>query len=140
MSTCKNRWLPESRRIASARSGWRLADDEFWDEGVELFQIQLDPPDSISLGFTIGSGRTRILEFRGLVDVQIDGPLFMAQGGMGWDILDISMITGSPPRNDGRLVYFMELANAIICFASLPGRIQTPSVALDHASTPSPQR
>jgi hypothetical protein len=99
--------------------------DEVWDAeragGAELFLLRLKAPDSLLLGLSVNAGARRTLVFDGVADFQLDGQLVLGDEGIGWDVLGTFMLVGSAERVDGRLVYFMELSNAVVCFASHRG-------------------
>ncbi len=88
---------------------------------VGLFLLRVSAPDTLTLGFSLDSGGSRFLEFPGLTDIQIDGPLIPEEEGTGWDVLDNMMLECSAPREDDRVVYIVMLANALLVFASFAG-------------------
>lgn len=121
----ENRWFPGNPDRAQFVSGWNLEDEQslnLEDSGVRgLFLLRVSAPDTLTLGFSLDSGGGRFLEFQGLADIQIDGPLIPEEEGTGWDVLDNMMIECSSPRTDGRVVYAVMLANASLVFASFAG-------------------
>lgn len=126
MSRQQNRWFPDGRASGKPRlqSGWTLT-DEVWDAeragGAELVLLRLRPPDSLLLGLSVNASTRRTFVFEGVSDFKLDGQLMLGEVGIGWDVLGTFMLVGSVARVDGRLVYFMELSNAVICFASHRG-------------------
>lgn len=132
MSREQSRWFPEERpsRRPRLEPGWTLVGGEWESEsagGAELELIRLNSPHSLLLGLRLNGGADLSLVFEGVVDFQFDGQLALGERGMGSDVLETSMLVGRGPRADGCLVYFMELANAIVCFASQPGFEGTPN-------------
>lgn len=86
-----------------------------------MVAIRLDAPDTLTLVFETDSEIPRMLVFPGLVDIQIDGPIYPGESVTGWEVMDLWMLVGAAHRSDGCFVYFLDLPSGGICFASRPG-------------------
>ena len=122
----ENRWFPGQR--ANPRfefGGWRLATGERWDaeafEDVDLAGFHLDATRALVLDFRIEAHNSRRLEFPEVGDLQVEGSFDFGKTPLGWEVMGTQMLVGDHERDDGRLVYVLELSNALLCFASRPG-------------------
>ncbi|KGN40807.1 hypothetical protein N801_12255 [Knoellia aerolata DSM 18566] len=68
---------------------------------------------------------SRLIEFAGLAELHIDGDLqWEGEADLGWEVLDTSMFVAARPRQDGLVVYALELPQAILRFASALGSVR----------------
>ena len=139
-----SRWFP-GQWVRGHSSGWLLADGEHWagadTYAIDLASLVIVPPSTLTLSLVSEADTKWTLEFDGLSELQVDGDLQVGLTENGWEVLDmgLSMLTANRPRDDGRLVYMLELPSTLICFASFPPsrvseRLQAPEPASEEAS------
>ncbi|MCA0253110.1 MAG: hypothetical protein LCH76_12680 [Actinobacteria bacterium] len=123
-----NPWFPGQSGSLRFESGWELQGQGIWDvdspdapEAVDMVRLSMDVPGTLSLTFRIDYEALRRIEFPGLVYVEITGDM-APQDESGWEVMGTQMIAAPLPRQDGRVVYLLDVPNTLICFASLVGR------------------
>lgn len=134
-----SRWFP-GQCVRGSHSGWLLANGEHWTEdethAIDLASLVIHPPSTLRLSLILDTDTKWTLEFEGLSELQVDGDFQIGRNENGWEVLDIglSMLIADLPRDDGRLVYMLELPSALICFASFPpSRVSEQLPATEHA-------
>lgn len=115
--------VPGRQAKQTLEAGWVLAEEERWDAtadgGSDLASLRLHAPRTLALEFRLDGTGTRLIEFTGLAELHIDGDLQWAgEADLGWEVLDTSMSVAESPRQDGLVVYVLELPQAILRFAS----------------------
>jgi hypothetical protein len=122
-----SRWFPGQESDQKFESGWVLAGGERWDAethegGADLTSLRLHAPRTLALEFRLEGPGSRLIEFADLTELQIEGNVaWQGEAELGWEVLDTSMLVATRPREDGLVVYALELPTALVCFASLPG-------------------
>jgi hypothetical protein len=103
--------------------GERWDGSETSDGGpASLVSLQLVAPRTLVLEVRIGQAPLRAIEFAQVKDLQVEGDLEWAGlAVLGWEVLDTSMVVARRPRDDGLVVYVLELPQALVCFASSVG-------------------
>lgn len=120
-----SRWFP-GQWVRGRRSGWLLANGEHWagadQHAVELASLVIRAPSALTLSLIIDAGAKWALTFNGVSELQVDGDLQVGLTEHGWEVMDVglSMLFADQPRDDGRVVYMLELPSALMCFASFP--------------------
>lgn len=126
----ESRWFPE--RPGSPQKferGWDISSAPRLvayriDGCVDLVSVNLDPVSGMELGFALGVERRVLrLRFRDVSDLEVDGELQYGRSSGGWEVAATDMLVADRPRGDGRLVYLLELAESLICFASLKAEV-----------------
>lgn len=124
--TTESRWFP-GQHGASQRfeSGWQLAAGRRWDAedvegGVELTGLRLAPSRTLELDFVIDEREPRRFVFADITEFQVDGAFDLGTTAAGWEVMGTAMFVAERERDDGRLVYVLELSNGLVCFASFP--------------------
>lgn len=117
--------LREGDRRTRLRSGWILAGGEILDPdrlgGADLAKVELVSPTTLRVGLIVGDRGLYAIEFSGLAQIELWGDLGLGVVEEGWEVFGVSMLLSDSTRADGKLVYFLELPRASLCFASLPG-------------------
>lgn len=123
----QNRWFPgqRSRALQFGDGGWVLETGRRWDAEqlggeVRLRHLEVVPPDILHLDFVVDGGESWRVEFRGITDLQVDGDFSVGATIQGWRVVGTTMLVSTSGRADGRLVYDLELPNAMVVVASLP--------------------
>jgi len=122
-----SRWFP-GQWVRGTSSGWLLADGGRWVgadlDVVDLVALVIHPPTTLALSVIVGEDAHWTLEFPGLSELQVDGQLQHGQTECGWEVMGTAMLVADRPRDDGRVVYMLDLPTALVCFASFPATRQ----------------
>lgn len=128
MSSKRSRWFPGQELRQRLEYGWVLTDGEQWDGtadgGSDLTSFHLAASRTLSLEFRLRleAPTFRVVQFDRLSELKVEGDLqWEGETDMGWEVLDTNMLVAARPREDGRVVYLLQLPDAIVCFASAPG-------------------
>lgn len=110
------------------RQGWILDGGETWDvespdvpEDVDLISLDVGVPAVLTLTFRMNQERIRRVEFAGLASFELSGEMYPDAPEDGWEVMGTGMVRAPSPRDDGRVVYLLEVPGWSICFASLAG-------------------
>lgn len=120
----ESRWFPGHPIVTQRFSyGWQLTgggvwDAEDYDGEVALKRLSFVPAGALEIVMSGDVYSSYHFTFTGVVDVQIDGSVHTGETNLGWLVLGTAMLVADHQRTDGRVVYVLELANALICFAS----------------------
>lgn len=126
MAVAGSRWFPgELGASQRFERGWQLSAGQRWDAeevegGVDLVCLRLTPMRTLELDFLVEERKQRRFEFHDIAEIQIDGSFDLGLTTAGWEVMGTSMLVADGHRDDLRLVYVLELSNALVCFASLP--------------------
>ena len=122
-----SRWFP-GQWVRGSSCGWLLADGERWvgadSEVVDLVSLVIHPPTTLTLSVIVDEDAHWTLEFPGLSELQVDGQLQYGHTEYGWEVMGTDMLVADRPRDDGRVVYMLEMPTALVCFASFPATRQ----------------
>ncbi|MFT3834493.1 MAG: hypothetical protein QM711_14425 [Micropruina sp.] len=75
-----------------------------------------DKPFEIAV--TVVNHASYRFRFVDVTEIQIDGSVHLGETNQRWVVLGTAMLEADCQRADGRLAYVIELADALICFAS----------------------
>lgn len=124
MSTRESRWFPGHSNVAQRFVyGWQLTGGQRWDAEdcageVALNRVSFVPARALEIDLVVDTQSCYRFTFADVVDIQIDGSVHLGETNQGWAVLGTAMLEANHRRTDGRLVYVVELADALVCFAS----------------------